>query len=384
LRIGIFGLRGLRPDLEITGFETAFSEIAPRLVQRGHSVTIFGRAGAHSRGRRPAMEDGVRLLYVPSPGGKSLSALASTSLAVTRALATERFDVWFFVNVGMGHHAALARLSGAPVVMNVDGLDWQRGKWGRIAKWYFRSAARSAVRWCTELVTDAEAMRTFYQDEMGRDSTMIPYGADQRYARHPERLRTLGLQPNEYYLIVSRLIPENTLAELIEGFSQSGTKRRLAVVGSANYRDDFIEALRLRASADSRIQFLGHVADQTLLDELWCNCYAYLHGHSVGGTNPALLRAMGCGAAVLARDTVFNREVLQSGARFFAPQPTAIARAINEVDALPADVAQLRERSRRRVAERYTWESVVEDYERLFTSVTVANDGRARADGARR
>jgi hypothetical protein len=129
----MFGLRGLHPDLEISGFETAFSEIAPRLAARGHRVTIYCRASSHSTNARVPGPDGVELIYVPSPGGKNLSAVISTLLAVLHGFAFRRFDVWFFVNVGMGHHAALARLSGRPVVMNVDGLDWTRAKWGAFA-----------------------------------------------------------------------------------------------------------------------------------------------------------------------------------------------------------------------------------------------------------
>jgi len=106
----MFGLRGLRPDLEITGFETAFSIIAPQLVERGHRVTIYARRAAHTPARRIARESGVDLMYMPSPGGKNLSALTSTTFALSHALARRDFDVWFFVNVGMGHHCALAAL----------------------------------------------------------------------------------------------------------------------------------------------------------------------------------------------------------------------------------------------------------------------------------
>src|SRR5262245_55627577 len=141
LRIGMFGLRGLRPDLEISGFETAFAEIAPRLVARGHDVTIYCRRSAYSPSRRVARDLGVRLEHMPSPGGKNLSAVTSAFFAVMHGLARREFDVWFFVNVGMGHHCALARLSGRPVVMNVDGLDWRRSKWGPVARAYFYSAA---------------------------------------------------------------------------------------------------------------------------------------------------------------------------------------------------------------------------------------------------
>jgi glycosyltransferase involved in cell wall biosynthesis len=371
----MFGLRGLRPDLEISGFETAFSEIAPRLVRRGHRVTIYCRAGAHTAARRVPSEDGVELVYMPSPGGKNFAAPTSTALAVMSALATRTFDVWFFVNVGMGHHCALARLSGRPVVLNVDGLDWQRAKWGPIARGYFYTAAHTAVRCCTRLVTDADAMRAFYRERFDRDSTVIAYGADVEMSAHPERIAVYGVEPRGYYLIVSRLIPENSLEIMLEGFRQSRTTKRLVVVGSANYRDAFHRRLEELARGDDRIQLVGHVHDQALLKELWCNCYAYMHGHSVGGTNPALLRAMGYGSCVLARDTVFNRETLGDAGRLFAPDAASVSRLIDETDASPGYADALRTRAQARVAEYYRWDSIVDQYEALFLSSAASGRG---------
>lgn len=377
IHIGMFGLRGLAPDREISGFETAFNEIAPRLVERGHRVTIYCRSTAHSPERRVASDRGVTLRYMPSPGGKNFSALTSTGLAVAHALPRREFDVWFFVNVGMGHHAALARLSGAPVVMNVDGLDWRRAKWGPIARSYFYSAAHSAVRWCTTLVTDAHAMRAHYQDHFQRDSEMIAYGAAVEQSEQPHRLAAFDVAPNAYYLIVSRLIPENSLGLMLEGFRASRTRRKLIVVGGSHYRDDFHRALDELAATDPRIRMVGPLSDQALLKELWCNCYGYLHGHSVGGTNPALLRAMGYGACVLARDTVFNREVLDNAGLFFEGDPAPIAKLINHLDATPALAGLLRARGVQRVRERYSWEKIVDDYERVFTEA-VAKHRSAR------
>lgn len=361
----MFGLRGLTPDLEISGFETAFSEIAPRLAQRGHAITVYCRAGAHSSSNRPSSFKGVELIYLPSPGGKNFSALTSTGLAVMNALASRKFDVWFFVNVGMGHHAAVARLARRPVVMNVDGLDWQRGKWGPVARTYFYTSAQMAVRCCTTLVTDAEAMRAFYREHFARDSEMIPYGARLERSIRPELITMLGIAPRDYYLIVSRLIPENSLEEMLSGFAKSSSKRRLVVVGDANYRNAFHDRLRAIAASDSRIAMVGRIADQAQLTELWCNAYAYLHGHSVGGTNPALLRAMGCGSCVIARDTVFNREVLGDGGIFFN-DANSLTQSIDALDADCQRVEQLRRLGPARIEERYTWERVVGEYERVF------------------
>lgn len=371
----MFGLRGLHPDREISGFETAFGEIAPRLARRGHDVTVYCRASAYSPARRVRMEQGVRLVHMPSPGGKNFSAVTSTLLAVLRGLFAERYDVWFFVNVGMGHHLALARLSGRPVVMNVDGLDWTRDKWGRVARWYFQGAARSAVRFATRLVTDAHAMRAFYRDTFDVDTTMIAYGADIVTSSNPDSITQFGIVPRGYYLIVSRLVPENSLDVMLEGYRRSRTTRPLVIVGSATYDDAFQARLRAAGVADRRIRFVGHIADQALLHELWCNCYAYLHGHSVGGTNPALLRAMGCGAAVLARDTVFNREVLDDDGRFFAPDADSVCAQLDALDADADVVEALRVAGPARIRQQYTWEQITDAYEQLFLAVQQAHAG---------
>ncbi len=295
----MLGLRGLHPDLEIGGFDTAFAEIAPRLVARGHSVIIYCRANAHSLERRPAEENGVTLEYMPSPGGKNYAAIVSTLLAVLHAFTAKRYDVWFFVNVGMGHHAALARLSGRPVVMNVDGLDWTRGKWGPIARFYFQSAARSAVRFCSALITDAVAMQEYYRERLGRETEMIAYGAEIGDSRCAGKIAAFGIAPREYHLIVSRFIPENSLIEMLEGFRQSGTSKRLVVVGNASYEDSYQVRLREIAASDERIIMVGLVKDQSVLRELWCNCSVYMHGHSVGGTNPHCCARWGLEAACL-------------------------------------------------------------------------------------
>jgi glycosyltransferase involved in cell wall biosynthesis len=371
----MFGLRGLRPDREITGFETAFSEIAPRLAARGHRVTIYGRSAAHSPERRVPTDSGVEIRYMPSPGGKNFSAVTATALAVVHALATQSFDVWFFVNVGMGHHSTLARLAGRPVVMNVDGLDWHRGKWGRAARAYFRSAARAAVRRCTTLITDAEAMRAYYREAFGRDSEMIAYGASIETSERPELIAAYRVHPRQYYFIVSRLIPENTLEPLLEGFRRSRSRRTLLVAGGASYRDAFHRRLSDIAAGDERIRLVGHVSDQAALKELWCNCYVYLHGHSVGGTNPSLLRAMGFGAAIAARDTVFNREVLAGSGRLFAPDADAIGTLIDELDADADAVARLRLAGPERIRTNYTWDAVVDSYERVFAEAAATFRG---------
>lgn len=368
LRIGMLGLYGMpMTNLHFTGFETGFGEIAPRLVEAGHDVTIYCRRGSYPEAMRVPEYRGVRLIYVPSPGGKNFSGLIATLFAVVHALSAGRYDIFFFVNVGMGHHAALCRAFGKKVVMNVDGLDWTRAKWGPVAKWYFFSAARSAVRFCTELVTDAEAMRVFYLERFKKETTMIAYGAYIESSKKPELISRFGVVPDDYYLIASRLIPENHADLIARAFLKSGSKRKLVIAGGANYDSPFHR--ELRALSGERIILTGHIDDQEVIRELHCNCFAYVHGHSVGGTNPSLLKAMGYGNCILALDNVFNREVLADGAVFFSRDEDVLANDMRLLESDPTRVAELRKMGPERIKKNYTWEKIAGQYDAMFKEV---------------
>ena len=363
--LGLYGMP--LQQLHFTGFETAFGEIAPRLVAAGHEVTIYCRGSHYPPQLRVAEYQGVKLKYVASPGGKNLSGLIATLLASLHALIFGRYDLFFFVNVGMGHHAALCRILGAKVVMNVDGLDWKRAKWGPLARLYFLTAARSAITFCNRLITDAEAMRVFYLEEFNKETTMIAYGAYVESSENPDLVRKFGVEPDRYYLIASRLIPENHADLIVLGFLASGTKRKLVIAGGANYDSPFHR--RLRELATDQVIFTGHIHDQAVIKELHCNCFAYLHGHSVGGTNPSLLKAMGYGNCILALDTVFNREVLGGAGLLFPKDAAALASQIREVESNAELVSTLRQRGPERVLKEYTWDKIASQYDELFGEV---------------
>ena len=370
--LGLYGMP--LPQLHFTGFETAFGEIAPRLAAAGHDVTIYCRGSHYPAHLRVSEHKGVKLKYVASPGGKNLSGLIATLLASLHALLFGRYDLFFFVNVGMGHHAALCRLMGATVVMNVDGLDWKRAKWGPLARLYFRTAARSAIRFCNRLVTDAEAMRVIYLKEFKKETTMIAYGAYVESTENPDLVRQFGVEPGDYYLIASRLIPENHADLIILGFLESGTRKKLVVAGGANYDSPFHR--RLREISTDRVIFTGHIHDQAVVKELHCNCFAYVHGHSVGGTNPSLLKAMGYGNCVLALDTVFSREVLADTGLFFPRESKGLAELMRRVESDPALVDDLRRRAPRRIEKEYSWDKVSDKYDQLFRDVVAEATAR--------
>jgi len=353
-----------------SGYEAFIGEVGPRLVERGHEVIVYCRRSLFRE--RPKTYKGVRLVYLPGIETKTMGTLTHTLVSMGDVL-LRSVDVIFVVNVVNAFHCILPRLLQKNVAINVDGLDWKRGKWGRLAKTYFYWNAKWAGRICPKgVVTDAQEMRRIYLEEFGTASVSIAYGANIEKTKTPEVLKQYGLEPFGYYLVASRLVPENNADLIVRAFEKVKTPRLLAIAGSANYRSAFVD--RLKATKDTRVKFLGHVGNAEHVKELHCNAYAYVHGHSLGGTNPALLKALGCGNCVLALGTAFNREVLQGYGILFKADPVDLTDKMQQVEDHPEIAARYRLRAPERIREAYTWEAITDQYEELFLQLANGQD----------
>ncbi|HYL92897.1 MAG TPA: glycosyltransferase, partial [Alphaproteobacteria bacterium] len=269
-------------------------------------------------------------------------------------------------------HCVIARMFRQKCALNVDGVEWKRGKWGRAGKFYFWINARLCGKILPRgIVTDAYAMRDVYLEEFGTPSACVAYGANIEASTNPEVVRQYGLEPGKYYLIASRLVPENNAAMILEGFKNSPTRRLLAIAGDANYRSQFVASLK--AKADDRVRFLGHVDDPDHVKELHCNAYAYIHGHMMGGTNPALLKALGFGNCILAHDNRFNAEVMTDHGLLFRDGDD-LARKIKMIEDQPELAASYRRRAPERIRQAYTWEHITDQYEELFYQLAAGED----------
>jgi glycosyltransferase involved in cell wall biosynthesis len=368
----MIGMRGIPHTY--SGNEEFVRQLAPRLVARGHDVTVYCRSGSFSD-RGPTWQ-GVRRVFYPAPDHKSLGQFVHASEAMVDAV-VRRPDIIYVHTLPSAPHTVLPWLLRRRVVVNVDGMDWERAKWGPVGRAYFRTAVRIVLRTATAIVTDAQAMRAFYLERFGRDTYCIAYGAELDTGSYPDVLERYGLAAEQYYLIASRLVPENNADLIVQAFTQTDSNRQLVVAGSANFRSPWVE--RLRASADGRVRFLGHVSDPRDMLGLHRHCYAYVHGHSLGGTNPSLLKALGAGNCVLALDTPFNREVLVDDAGvsygvLFPKDVGALVTAITELDRDPRCAAEFRSRARDRIKQAYTWDFIADEYERMFNAV-LSNGG---------
>lgn len=360
MRIALFGARGIPHTY--SGTETFFGELAPRLAERGHEVIVYCRRSLFRE--RPSTYRGVRLIYLPSIESKTLSTPTHT-LACMFDVLFRNIDVMLVTNVANTMHCLVPRLFGKKVALNVDGVEWKRSKWSAMGRSYFHWNARLAGKICPKgIITDAVAMQRIYLAEFGTRSVCMAYGANIERSVNPDAIRKYNLEPFQYYLIASRLVPENNADLIIKGFERLGGNKILAIAGDANYRSSFVDSLK--QTRDPRVRFLGHIGDSDDVKELHCNCYGYIHGHSVGGTNPALLKALGYGNCVLALDTPFNREVVGEYGILFENDPADLAAKLDYLEERPLEAARYRERAPQRIIEEYSWDHVTDQYEDYF------------------
>ena len=344
------------------GFETAVEEIGKRLVTRGYDVTVYCR----NPGQTITTYEGMTLVNAPALRHRMAETLSHTTASTAHAIVRDHPDVVLLLNAGNAPLLKPLALAGIPTAIHLDGLESKREKWRGMGARYYRWAERASVKWGVEVIADAQAIADHVQRVYGRTCVVIPYGAE---VIDPgiDRLGELDLAPRGYHLIVARFEPENHVLDAVHAYRESRETRPLVVVGSAPYSQWYVDKVREAARSDPRIRFTGGIYDQGLLDQLYANGVAYIHGHSVGGTNPSLLRAMGAGAPVLAYDVEFNREVTAGNALFWADAAalTPLLDRIAEGD-LDDRLRQLRGLGQQRVRDAYQWDSVTDDYEALI------------------
>jgi glycosyltransferase involved in cell wall biosynthesis len=201
----------------------------------------------------------------------------------------------------------LLRASGVRIGVNVDGIEWERAKWGPLAKRVFRGGAQLTARYADELIVDSREIGRRWQALYGRCGVYIPYGGD---PNDTSCALPPGLTHRGYILMVARFVPKNTVQPFFDAARKLSEHWPVVVVGSAGFDEHLDQEAARLSMASENVRWLGHVRDDRLLFTLWKHAGCYLHGHSVGGTNPALVQAMHSGAPVCACDTTYNREVL--------------------------------------------------------------------------
>ncbi|WP_445148154.1 DUF1972 domain-containing protein [Baekduia sp. Peel2402] len=373
-KLCILGSRGFPSTYG--GYETLVRYLARYMVHEGHDVTVYCRT--RDEGRRSWITEDVQCIATPGRDTKSLSTL-SYGLTSTVDAVFRRFDAVLVLNIANGFWLPLLRAARTPFAINTDGIEWERGKWSPLGRATFRAGAQMTARTAPALICDSVAIGDVWQREFGRSSVFIPYGAPVHQDVPTDRLEMLRLDPASYLLVVARLVPENNVELTLDAVEKLGASGpRPVVVGSANFDSEIEHRLKAMEEAGT-VMWLGHVDDQELLRQLWAHAGVYVHGHSVGGTNPALLQALGAGAPTLALDTVYNREVLPIDAQRYPHDVDALAERITAVMASQPLRAEMRAAGQEIVRERYAWDDVCRRYTDLLLSLADRKAGSVSA-----
>lgn len=358
-RIAILGTRGV--PARYGGFETFAEEIGTRLAAQGIEVTIF--CEADPAGQQPSSYRGMRLRYVPSPRLGPLTTIWFDVKCLWRA--RRDFDVVYMLGYGAALFCFLPRLWQSEVWINMDGVEWVRSKWSWPARLWLRTMEAVAMWTPNRIIADAEAIRAHLRRHHGRlpACSVIPYGAPLVHTAQASCLEEWGVTPGGYYLVVCRLEPENHVLEILQGYAASDSDYPLLVLGNQQSGTEYVR--QLLAVRDPRLRLIGTVFDQEKLQALRFFSRAYFHGHSVGGTNPSLIEAMGCGNVVIAHDNPFNREVAGEAACFFT-RAHDIPGVLRDLNADAVARQRLGRAAQERVARTYTWDAITKAYLELM------------------
>lgn len=361
--IYLIGVRGI-PN-RYGGFERLVEVLAPHLVNQGHDVTVFCHddPSVNASGSAEDHWMGVRRRFI--------------SVSRSGPLGTIEYDWRSFKEVpagavalifgyGTGIFQGYLKQHGIPHAVNMDGIEWQREKWGRAARIWLRINERFAARQADILIADHPEIQRYLQRQLGASSTMIAYGVDadaltpgdKQGLAHP----LLDQYPEQSFsLVVARPEPENQIHVTLEAFERSEKKRPMVVLGNFEV-NDYGRQLRAR---HTDVHFAGGVYNAPVLNELRRRSSLYIHGHSVGGTNPSLIEAMAAGALLVSHDNPFNRWVMGGDASglFFRNAEDLAVHLDNPPD------AALRESmiaaARQRCVEQFLWCRILDEYDNV-------------------
>jgi rhamnosyltransferase len=371
--IAIIGSRGIPNNYG--GFEGFTETLSQELVKKGYEVYVSCEHPGEKNYSNTL--NGVNLFYFPIKHPKS-----STMGMIYEIL----YDVYSLFKASLmaeqiymlGYSAALfffiPKLFRKTLYLNPDGFEWKRAKFNSYLKFLLKINETMGSFWADKIVADAKGIKNYYDKKYNLESSYIAYGASEIPEvpwdddKLPEVLKH-GITINPaYWLLVARLEPENNIHTIIEGYIKSDAKKPLIVVGNFNSPQYEEEINKLVETAgDKKIVFTGGIYDQDSLNMLRQNCFAYLHGHSVGGTNPSLLEAMSMKNVLLAHDNQFNREVCEDSALYFQDSDE-LKDNINKIETNPENYLELKSKAFNRVKKEYSWNKIVGEYHNLFNS----------------
>ena len=362
MKIAILGTRGIPNNYG--GFEQCAEYLSVGLVEKGHEVTIY------SPTFHPYKEDsykGVKIIRKASPQhivGQSASNFIYDYLCLKDAVKQD-FDIILELGLITSSLSIIfCRHRGKVIATNLDGLEWKRSKWNNVVQKITKTLEKYGVKYSDYLIADNVGIQEYIYNEYKRESEFIAYGTVDIEIPSADYLSEYGLKANNYLLSIARLEPENNLEMMFDGYIDSGIKTPYFVVG--NHLTSYGDFLKDRYR-NTGIIFLGGIFNKQHLDNIRYYSKYYLHGHSVGGTNPALLEAMAAETFIIAHDNQFNKSVINENA-FYFHNASSLSKLLKNKD-IKKNKTAFTKNNLKRIDEVYRWSVVVDQYESYFKRI---------------
>ncbi|HNQ03387.1 MAG TPA: DUF1972 domain-containing protein [Thiobacillaceae bacterium] len=358
-QIRILGTRGV--PAAHGGFETFAEHLAPYLVERGWQVTVY----CQEDGIGPVFEDawrGVRRIRMPVATGGAAGTIVFDWKSTLHAMGEKGLILTLGYNTAV--FCVLYRLRGLKNIINMDGVEWRRQKWGMLAKSWFWMNDWAGCWLGNRLVADHPEIKRHLTTRVAAEKiTMIPYGSDRVGEADAALIEPYGLTSGGYAILIARAEPENSILEVVRAWSREARSCKLVVLGK--YEEHHAYQRAVKEAASEEVVFPGAIYDKAVVQALRFHALFYVHGHQVGGTNPSLVESLGVGNAVLAHDNPYNRWVAGDGGVYFHDEHECAER-IKWLLVGGAEREALRSASRARHSAQFTWEKILADYEKLL------------------
>jgi rhamnosyltransferase len=374
-KVAIIGARGFG---KYGGFETFVGELVPRLEGRGYE--IYCSSERNETGDNPSTVFGSRVIYFPLrfPHNYTIRKMFENLYDwyfVSKCTLSPRCNLVYCLGTLSGLSLIIPKIFGVTSIVNVDGLEWKRAKLSPLERTLLKFYFIVSCWLSTNIVVDNRQLTQYIPSGLKKKAIFLPYGVSciapprwereliSEYARESDS----NITPNGYWLVVARLEPENNIHTIIDGYLSSESTKPLVIVGdftSLKFKT-VLDNMLTRVPKEKRVLMVGSIYNKRTLDMLRCYCIAYLHGHSVGGTNPSLLEAMGAGSLVIAHDNPFNREVSGDTAVYFR-EPTDLASRLREIERDTKGFYGLKRAAQKRAFENYEWGKVADSYNNMF------------------
>jgi glycosyltransferase involved in cell wall biosynthesis len=367
MKIALLGTRGI--PASYGGFETCVEKIGQRLVKNGHSVYIYSKKSGYNNSIRSYL--GMKIIKIPFPEFKGFGKLCYSIFSGIHSLFFN-YDIHMVFGVSNSPVLLLYRLFNKKFALNTDGLEWKRGKWGFIGKTYYRVVEFISVLLCKNLITDSIALHRYYKSKFKADSTVITYGAnihEKNVKDNNKILKDLGLEPNKYILQITRFEPENNPLLTVLAYKKLHTDLKCVIIGGVDFPSPYSRSIYSEVRNSEEVILPGLIYEKSQLRTLRVNSFCYIHGNSVGGTNPSLLQAMAAGRPIIAYDCIFNKITLDGNAYFYNGNANSLYTQLTHIFNGGKKGEIYAQKALEQVKSKYSWTTVTKKYEVLFNKI---------------